>query len=146
MYGMPHFVVLQMPLEFLAQQKQAHTFLTIRQIFEETLDREGGTLFVTECERNITVSRDIEFLLHNVVRRLFEDEFRHDTDAEPTLYHRHDRIVVPCCKMHIRYKSVTLEDFRYFGLRAYLFKKHEWLVAERGDRNLIIGGKPVSFR
>ena len=56
---------------FLAQQKQAHTFLTIRQIFEETLDREGGTLFVAERERNITVSRDIEFLLHNVVWRLF---------------------------------------------------------------------------
>ena len=71
MYGMPYFVVLQMPLEFLALQKQAHTFLTVRQIFEETLDREGGTLFVAERECNITVSRDIEFLLHNVVWRLF---------------------------------------------------------------------------
>mgnify|MGYP005902447665 CR=1 FL=1 len=48
--------------------------------------------------------------------------------------------------MHIWHKSVTLEDFRYFGFRSYFFKKHEWLVAERGDRNLIIGGKPVSFR
>ena len=43
-----------------------------------------------------------EFSCNNSIRNPFQNQFRQNTDSKPTLNHRHDRVVIPCCEMYFR--------------------------------------------
>lgn len=119
--------------------------LPVFHILQKPFHRQRTILLTPQSKPNIPECGNIQFLCYNSIRHTPQNKPGQYTDAQPTLHHRHNSVVIPRGKMYLLHHLTPLKNLPYLSL-CPLFQQHKGIIRKSFHQKTLTVRKGMILR